>query len=205
MSRTKSKYPNDPEQTTWIIRAKQGDRAAFGQIVEKYQRPVYNICFHMLKNAEEAEDATQEIFLRAYTKFDTYDDTRRFSTWLFSVASHYCLDRWKKRRFQLIAWDDLKESLSDRETTQPEKILLSTEETQAVHHLLQTLRADYRLIIILKYWHKMSYQEIAQTLDTTVSTIKSRLFRARKMLAQTAGQQQMGAVAPNQMVLVPSC
>jgi RNA polymerase sigma-70 factor (ECF subfamily) len=204
MSEIKSKYPNDLEQTTWIIRAKKGDRTAFGQIVEKYQRPVYNICFHMLKNAAEAEDAAQEVFLRTYTKLDTYDDTRQFSTWLFSVASHHCLDRWKKRRFQLISWDDLTEGLSDRETTQPEKVLLDAEETLEVHHLLQTLRADYRLIVILKYWHKMSYQEIAQTLDTTVSTIKSRLYRARKMLAQSAGQQQMSAVVPNQMALAPS-
>ena len=143
MSETKSKYPNDLEQTTWIIRTKKGDQTTFRHIVEKYQRPVYNICFHMLKNTEEAEDAAQEVFLRVYTKLDSYDDDRQFSTWLFSIASHYCLDRWKKRRFQLISWDDLKESLSDRETTQPEKVLLDAEATQAVHCLLQGLREDY--------------------------------------------------------------
>ncbi len=204
MSETNSRYPNNPEQITWITRAKQGDQAAFSRIVEKYQRPVYNICFHMLKNVEEAEDAAQEVFLRAYTKLDTYDDTRQFSTWLFSIVSHYCIDRWKKRRFQLISWDDLKESLSDRGTTQPEKALLETEVSQEVQVLLQTLRADYRLIIILKYWHKMSYQEIAQTLDTTISTIKSKLFRARKMLAKTASQQQMGGMTTNQMAWAAS-
>jgi RNA polymerase sigma-70 factor (ECF subfamily) len=204
MSEIKSKYPNDPEQTKWIIRAKQGNQSAFCQIVEKYQQPVYNTCFHMLKNPKEAEDAAQEVFLRAYTKLDTYDDHRPFSTWLFSIASHYCMDRWKKRHFQLISWDNLKECLSDRETTQPEKVLLETEERQAVHNLLQSLRADYRLIVILKYWHKMSYQEIAQILDTTVSTIKSRLFRARKMLAKSASHQQTSTVAPNQMALVTS-
>jgi RNA polymerase sigma-70 factor (ECF subfamily) len=144
------------------------------------------------------------VFLRAYTKLDTYDDTRQFSTWLFSIASHYCMDRWKKRRFQLIPWDDLKESLSDRGTTQPEKALLETEISQEVHELLQTLRADYRMIVILKYWHKMSYQEIAQTLDTTISTIKSKLFRARKMLAKAASQRQTSAVAPHQMAWAAS-
>jgi RNA polymerase sigma-70 factor (ECF subfamily) len=201
MSETNSKYPNDPEQTQWITLAKQGDKTAFCQIVEKYQQPVYNICLHMLKNSDEAEDAAQEVFLRVYTKLDTFDDERQFSTWLFAIASHYCLDRWKKRRFQLIPWDDLKEYLSDRETTQPEKALLEAEASQEVQNLLQTLRPDYRIVVILKYWHKMSYEEIAQTLDTTISTTKSKLFRARKMLAQAANQQQQATILPHRVAL----
>ena len=187
-----------------LSQAQKGNDEAFSLIVEAYQVPVYNLCYRMLGNARDAEDAAQEVFLRVYSKLDTYDDTRQFSTWLFSIASHYCLDRWKKRRFQLISWDDLKESLSDRGTAQPEKALLETEATQEVHNLLQSLRADYRLIVILKYWHKMSYQEIAQTLDTTVSTIKSKLFRARKMLAKYASQQQASTAAPNQIALAAS-
>jgi RNA polymerase sigma-70 factor (ECF subfamily) len=205
MTENRSRYPDDPEQTRWIGLAKAGDRAAFGQLVQKYQRPVYNICYHMLKNPEEAEDAAQEVFLRAYTKLDSYDDQRQFSTWLFAIASHYCLDRWKKRRFQLISWDDLTECLSDRETSQPERAILETEAAQEVQDLLQTLRPDYRIVVILKYWHQMSYQEIAQTLDTTISTIKSKLFRARKMLAQAARQEQGMTGIPIRVALVGSC
>jgi RNA polymerase sigma-70 factor (ECF subfamily) len=204
MAENNSKYPNDPEQTGWITQVKAGDRIAFSQIVEKYQQPVYNICYHMLKNTEEAEDAAQEVFLRVYSKLDTYDDERQFSTWLFSIASHYCMDRWKKRRFQLVSWDDLKHCLSEQETIQPEKVFLEAEATQEVHDLLQTLRPDYRLIIILKYWHTMSYEEIAKTLDTTVSTIKSKLFRARKMLAKAATQEKGATGIPNQMALAGS-
>ena len=122
MAKSNSKYPNDPEQSRWIAQVKAGDRIAFSQIVEKYQQPVYNICYHMLKNTEEAEDAAQEVFLRVYSKLDTYDDQRQFSTWLFSIASHYCMDRWKRRRFQLVSWDDLQHCLSERETIQPEKV-----------------------------------------------------------------------------------
>jgi RNA polymerase sigma-70 factor (ECF subfamily) len=204
MAESNSKYPNDPEQTRWIAQIKAGDRTAFSQIVEKYQQPVYNICYHMLKNTEEAEDAAQEVFLRVYSKLDTFDDERQFSTWLFSIASHYCLDRWKKRRFQLVSWDDLKHCLSEREAIQPEKVLLEAEATQEVHDLLQTLQPDYRLVVILKYWHTMSYEEIANTLDTTVSTIKSKLFRARKMLAKAARQGPKTSVVPNQMALAGS-
>jgi RNA polymerase sigma-70 factor (ECF subfamily) len=204
MAKSNSKYPNDPEQSRWIAQVKAGDRVAFSQIVEKYQQPVYNICYHMLKNTEEAEDAAQEVFLRVYSKLDTYDDQRQFSTWLFSIASHYCMDRWKRRRFQFVSWDDLQHCLSERETIQPEKVFLEAEASQEVHDLLQTLRPDYRLIIILKYWHTMSYEEIAKTLDTTVSTIKSKLFRARKMLAKAATQEERTTGIPGQMVLVGS-
>ena len=200
---TQSKYPNTTEQTEWITQTKAGNQAAFSQIVNKYQKPVYNICYHMLKNAEEAEDAAQEVFLRAFSKLDTYDEERQFSTWLFAIASHYCMDRWKKRRFQLVAWDDLKNMLSDRETAQPEKVMINIEASQEVRDMLQNLRPDYRMVVILKYWHAMSYEEIAGTMDTTVSTIKSKLFRARKMMANAAEKEQTHGL-PNQMMMVGS-
>ena len=90
---TKSKYPDKSEQAMWITLTRQGNTAAFGKIVEKYQRPVYNLCYRLLGNAVEAEDAAQEIFIRAYTRLESYDDRRQFSTWLFSIAANYCIDR----------------------------------------------------------------------------------------------------------------
>jgi RNA polymerase sigma-70 factor (ECF subfamily) len=204
MSETRCKYPNDPEQAKWITLTKQGDPAAFGNLVEKYRRPVYNLCYHMLRNAHEAEDATQEVFLRAYSKLDTYDEQRQFSTWLFSIASHYCLDRLKSPRIPLVSWDSLRDYWPDGNTAQPEKAFLKVEATQEVRDLLKTLRPDYRVIVILKYWYALSYQEIAQTLDTTVSVIKSKLFYARKKMAKAAIQQERGVIAPGRMVLAAS-
>ena len=204
MSETKSKYPNNPEQTEWITLAKQGNQTAFCRIVEKYQRPVYNICYHMLRNPEDAEDAAQEVFLRAYAKLDTYDDDRHFSTWLFAIASHYCMDRWKKRSLPLVSWDNSRDCLSDRWATQPEKVMLEAETSQEVRNLLQILRPDYRLLVIMKYWHTMSYEEIAKTLDTTVSTIKSKLFRARKIMAKAVMQEKEKPNIPNRMTLAAS-
>jgi RNA polymerase sigma-70 factor (ECF subfamily) len=198
------KYPNDPEQTKWIVQTKQGDQTAFRQIVERYQRPVYNICYHMLRNPEDAEDAAQEVFLRAYAKLDTYDDGHHFSTWLFAIASHYCMDRWKRRSLPLVSWDSSGACLVDRETTQPEKVMLEAETSQEVRNLLQILRPDYRLLIIMKYWHTMSYEEIAKTLDTTVSTIKSKLFRAHKIMAQAVTQEEGTTNIPSGMTLAAS-
>lgn len=183
-----SKYPLNPEEAVWVSQAQQGDRKAFTKIVEAYQRPVYNVCYRMLGNVVESEDAAQEVFVRAFFKLDTYDSKRKFSSWLFSIASHYAIDLLRKRRIQVVSWDDLPpwRWLPSDDSPQPEEAMLEAEATQEVHALLNTLPADYRAAVILKYWHNMPYEEIAQTLNTTVSAIKSKLFRARKMLAKTA-------------------
>ena len=192
-SNTQPKYPNDPEQTLWLTQTKNGNSMAFCYIVEKYQQPVYNLCYRMLNNAADAEDAAQEVFIRAYSKLDSYDDASKFSTWLFSIASHYCIDRLRKRHFNLVSWDDLGSwyHFPDQGTPQPEEVLIKTEAAQELHILLNLLPPDYRMAVILKYWYAMSCQEIAQTLETTVSAIKSKLFRARKLLAAQAATQNL--------------
>ena len=203
-----SKYPNNPEQMRWITQAKHGSSTAFNHIVEKYQKPVYNLCYRMFNNRDDAEEAAQEVFMRAYFKLDTYTETYMFSTWLFSIASHYCIDRLKKRRFQLISWDDLDPwyPFPGQDVPQPEKTMLKVEADREVRTLLSELSPDYRTVIILKYWYSMSYEEIAQTLGTTIDTIKSRLFRARRMMAtqittaQAALPRRDAATASSRMV-----
>jgi RNA polymerase sigma-70 factor (ECF subfamily) len=194
-----TKYPNDSDQTAWLIMTKNGDRRAFNNIVKKYQQPIYNYCYRMLQNRNEAEDAAQEVFLRAYTRLDTYDDRHKFSTWLFSIASHYCIDRLRSRRFQLVSWDDLApwHLFPGQDAPQPESALLEAEAARGVRILLDALPPDYRTVIILKYWYTMSYQEIAQTLETTVSAVKSKLFRARKIMAAQIAAAQAVAARPD--------
>lgn len=175
-----------PEQG-WALAAQQGDRSAFMYLVEAYQRPVYNLCYRMLgSDAVEAEDAAQETFLRAYTKLNTYNPTRKFSSWLFSIASHYCIDRLRQRRYQILGWDDLTPpQQGDLYSLEPgpETAALAGEARETLYRLLNTLPPDYKAATILRYWHDMSYDEIAETLQTSVSAIKSRLFRARQMMA----------------------
>ena len=178
---------NNFEEKNWIAKANNGDDGAFSNIIKKYRQPVFNFCYLRLSNVSEAEDAAQEILIRVYCKLNTYEETRgKFSTWVFSIASNYCTDKLRQQRSQPLSWDDLSflSRFEARETWQPEKVLLREEIAQQAHNLLNTLPPDYRTAIILKYWHSRSYQDIAQTLNTTVSAIKSKLFRARRKMAQ---------------------
>ncbi|NIP27549.1 MAG: sigma-70 family RNA polymerase sigma factor [Phycisphaerae bacterium] len=180
-----------PEEAKWVAQAKAGDSAAFARIVEVYQRPIFNLCYRMLGDVAEAEDAAQEAFIRAFLKLHSYDESRKFSSWLFSIASHYCIDKLRKRRMQWISWEELPpwRWLPSDDKPQPEEAMVEVETTQELYGLLNTLPPDYRAAVVLKYWHDMPYEEIAEALDTTVSAIKSRLFRARKMMAEAARQK----------------
>lgn len=176
------------QEQRWALAAQRGDQSAFMRIVEAYQRPVYNLCYRMLGgDVVEAEDAAQETFLRAYTKLGTYNAGRKFSSWLFSIASHYCIDRLRQRRYQMVTWDELPapdQTVLSNPEPQPEAATLAREDKDMLHALLRSLPPDYRAATVLRYWHDMSYDEIAEALNTSVSAIKSRLFRARQMMAE---------------------
>jgi RNA polymerase sigma-70 factor (ECF subfamily) len=174
------------QERAWIEAARKGDRSAFGRLVEAYQGPVYNLGYRMLGNAEEAEDAAQETFLRAYRKLGSYDPTRKFSTWLLSIASHHCIDRLRRRRVTLLSLEDenLPPSVMVSSQPGPERHAMQSEREAQIQALLGTLSADYRTVVVMHYWYDSSYEEIAQATDSTVSAVKSRLFRARRMLAK---------------------
>lgn len=168
-----------------VARFVAGDQDAFAELVETYQRPVYNLTYRMLGEAGEAEDAAQEAFLRAYQHIDRYDATRPFKTWLLSIASNYCIDKLRKRR---LTWLSIDEPLPPHPALaspegDPEDTALTDERQAAIQSMLAELAPEYRAAVILRYWYDMSYQEIADLLDTTESAIKSRLFRARQALS----------------------
>jgi RNA polymerase sigma-70 factor (ECF subfamily) len=169
-----------------INQALDGDQAAFGELVERYQRMVYNLTYRMLGEAREAEDAAQEAFFRAYQNLARYDPERSFKTWLLAIASNHCIDRLRKRR---LTWLSLDEPLPPHpaltsKAAPPEEAAILEESSEAMQGLLADLPPDYRVVIVLRYWYDMSYIEIAETLETTESAIKSRLFRARQALAE---------------------
>jgi RNA polymerase sigma-70 factor (ECF subfamily) len=175
------------EEQVWLDQARRGDKVAFGKIIEAYQGPVYNLAYRMLNNSGEAEEAAQEAFIRAYTRLDSYNPNHKFSTWLLSITSNYCIDLIRKRRAILLSIDEPlppHPSLMSEKSAAPEPQLVQSEQQELVQSLLAELAPEYREAVVLRYWHELSYEEIAEMMDTTVSAIKSRLFRARKQLAE---------------------
>ena len=184
----------------WLARALNGDDGAFGHLVESYQVAVYNLCHRMLGDPYEAEEAAQETFLRAYKSLYRYDRNRSFSTWLLSIAAHYCIDQIRRRRLSLVQIEDLPyQELSDP-SPNPETFVIGREDEERVQDLLDTLNAKDRAAMIMRYWYELSYEEIAEALNLTVSAVKSRLHRSRRELAQTwkEGTVKISAVGGKQ-------
>lgn len=163
----------------------QGDMEAFGELIRLYENPIFNLTYRMLNDAAEAEDAAQEAFIRAFSNLHRYDVTRSFKTWLFSIASNHCIDRIRRRRLTFLSIDEPlpPHPALTSDQPQPEQAVIADEQSEVIDTLLNELSPEYRAAVVLRYWYEMSYQEIADTLNTTESAIKSRLFRARKMLA----------------------
>ena len=178
--------PGEAEELALVERAVAGEERAFAELVTRYQTAVYNLAYRMLGDSAEAEDAAQEVFLRMYRRLATYDARHRFSTWVLSIASHYCIDLLRRKRPWLVPLENIQNWMRARGRG-PEAIALAHEQQDAVRALLARLPEHYRLVLLLRYWHDLGYEEIAQVVDLPVSTIKARLHRARNALAALMG------------------
>ena len=181
-------------EQVWLEQARQGDKIAFGKLIEAYQTPVYNLAYRMLHNSREAEEAAQEAFIRAYTRLDSYDPKRKFSTWMLSITSNYCIDLLRKRRGIMLSIDEPlppHPALMSDSDKRPERQVMLSEQQEMVQLLLAELSEDYRQAVVLRYWHDLSYEEIAEIMNTTISAIKSRLFRARRQLAEISMEREL--------------
>lgn len=177
-------------ESEWLLQAQSGDAQAFTLIVETYQRPVFNLCYRMLGNAQDAEDAAQETFMRAYQALKRYDNSRAFSTWLLSIAAHYCVDQIRKRRVQIISVDELPVPDLPEPSPGMESDLGRKEEQQKIRAVLDILDSTDRAAVVMYYWYDFSYEEICQALSLSISALKSRLHRARRAMAEEWLKQQ---------------
>src|SRR5690349_19665381 len=174
-----------------IAEVRVGDQEAFAVLVDRYKRPVYNLAYRLLGNPNDAEDAAQETFVRAYTRLATYEPDGRFGAWLSAICSHWCIDtmRARRRRVQTVALGKVTES--DRFISQvdgPEEVALMADSRDEVQRWLDALPPQYRTVLSLRYFQDLSYAEIADVLDEPVSTVRMRLFRARAMLQQVVAR-----------------
>ena len=185
-------------EAQWIAEAKTGDKDAFAKLVEKYQRPVYSVCYRMLGTPTAAEDAAQEAFIRAFLALDRYDSNRSFATWILSIASSYSIDQLRKKKVTILSMDNEKYGwmAPPDPGPSPEKAALDKEKSALVQNILADLPETDRAAVILQFWHDYSYDEIAETLGLSSSAVKSRLFRARRLMAEKWQEMQLISAPP---------
>lgn len=172
-----------------VLQAQMGDDQAFTRLVDRYQVPIFNLCYRMLGDLDCAEDAAQESFLRAYRHINRFTPERSFVSWLLSITAHYCVDYLRQRKVGFLSIDrseyeyESPIQVEDKRAIHPETALEQNQENYALHHALGKLKTTDRAAIILRYWYQYSEIEIAQTLDMSVPAVKTRLFRARRTIA----------------------
>ncbi|WP_054709002.1 RNA polymerase sigma factor SigW [Bacillus sp. JCM 19041] len=172
-----------------IKEIKQGDEQAFAELVDLYKDKVYQVAYRMVGHAQEAQDVAQEAFLRAYTNLDKYDTTRKFSTWLFRIATNVAIDRLRKRKPDFYLQETVKgtenmtyESQLAATDDLPEEQVVQMELQEWIQSEINELPPKYRTAIILKYIEDLSLKEISEIMDMPVATVKTRIHRGREAL-----------------------
>ena len=169
-----------PTDRDLIQRARRGANDAFGELVTRYQTGVFNVCYRMLHERGEAEDLTQETFMRAYDRLHTFDLEREFGPWIRRVAANLCLNHLEAQKVTA----PLDEERDADENTRPERQVEVKERSAQVRNALASLPPHYRAVVELRHYQELSYDEIAAELNIPLSDVKSHLFRARKILAE---------------------
>jgi RNA polymerase sigma-70 factor (ECF subfamily) len=184
--------PEDPDAAL-MLRVKGGDMEAFEALVEKYKRPIINMMFRMIRDLDEAEDLAQNVFLRVYQSADRYQASAKFSTWIFTIARHLCLNEIRRRARH--PEDSLESSQSDNDdqpakqfqdsrTFSPPQAFLHGELERKIQQAVAELPEKQRLAITLCQEQELSYDEIAQVLECSLSATKSLIHRGRETLKQ---------------------
>lgn len=191
---------NDPATELALIeRCRRQDAEAFARVVDAYQGRVFGFVRRMVSDSEEAADIAQEVFIRAYQSFTRFDGRSSLRTWLFRIAHNLCVDRARRlsrapERTSLdVADDDGTFEIPDQRWD-PQTIVLDDELKEIIEHALTTMSDKLRTVLLLHDREDFAYEEIAQTLDLPIGTVKSRLFLARAHLQKAVGAYLDGEV-----------
>jgi RNA polymerase sigma-70 factor (ECF subfamily) len=168
------------EDNELVSRALAGDTRSYEELVRRYERLVGRILYPYARRETSAEDLVQETFLRAYDRLESFNPEYRFKTWLLAIANNLGVDTLRRRR-EVVEFNQETHAGS---AGGPETAALESDRALAVQEAIQSLPETYGVPVILRYTEDMSYAEIAEVLDVTVAAVKSRLFRARNMLAE---------------------
>ena len=182
-----------------VARATAGDHDAFAQLVTRWERPIYALAYRTLRREEEARDVVQDAFLRAYRGLKGFKGEAKFSSWLYRITLNLCRDWMRKERRAPVAQvpegtDPL--DLADQEaapTESVEDLVARREMSAAVQLAMADLPEEQRTAIMLKEYHGLTFQEIAEMLDCPLSTVKTRLYQGLSVLRRRLERQQAEA------------
>ncbi len=166
-----------------------GNTQIFSRLIDNYKNMVYNLAYRMSNNPHEAEDISQETFLRAYQSLAHFNPSYKFSTWLYQITLNIIRDRFKKKELNYVSLDAPIETDDSKYypqpadlTNNPEQIIARQEDAQAIQHAIYSLSLKYREVIVLRHLQDLSYIEISNILKLPSGTVKIRLYRAREQL-----------------------
>ena len=167
-----------PTDDELIAAAANGQGEAFGVLVERYERAVYHLAVRTLRDGEEAKDATQEAFFKAFRALRTFRPGAKFSTWIFTIVYRVCCDRLARRK--RYSGDELPDRADP--SAGPQEQAESADEARRLRAAIDALPEKYRTAITLFHLQNKHYEEIAQVLDLPLGTVKTHLFRAKDLL-----------------------
>ena len=178
---------NDLQEQMWIDNARQGDQAAFEQLVRLYEKRVFALTLRMCRNPEDAAEAAQEEFLSAWQGLAFFRGESSFATWLYRLASNACVDLLRREgRHRAAAGPSLNDEALNvdipDDAASPQEAAERSELRQQIEDGLSALSPEHRQVLILREMHQLTYDEIADTLSLDVGTVKSRISRGRKQL-----------------------
>ncbi len=160
----------------------QGRSEAFRELVSRYKRAVYSLCYRMVQNNEEAEDLSQEVFIKVYQYLEKYDESYKFSTWILKIATNTTIDYLRKKRVDTVPLEEGIES--KQEMASAESIYFHQSNKELIEKMIKELPEEYRLLIMLYHQQGLSYKEIAENVNIPMSKVKNRLHRARNILKE---------------------
>jgi RNA polymerase sigma factor (sigma-70 family) len=174
-----------------VREAQSGERDALISLLREIEPHVYRTAYYMLNNEQDALDVSQEALIRIYTKINSYEEKAQFKTWVQRIVTNICIDKFRKVKPTVSA--DEHEMVFSAETNVEDEVI-STYIAQDINEAIEKLPEHHRTVVILRYVEDFSYNEIAESLDLPINTVKSYLFRARKQLQVLLQDYQKGGV-----------
>lgn len=179
-----------PEDIDLVREALSGSQDAFRELVVRYQGPILSLVRRMVRNPSLAEDLAQEVFVKAFRALHSFDQQRKFSSWLFKIAHNTAIDQLRRRQIRTVPLEtpdqdvaSLVDVLADTGAETPAGRVERQDLGRAIEEAVSSLKPIYREVVILRYQEGLSYEEIADIADLPLGTVKTNLFRARKAMA----------------------